>query len=147
MELKLKKGDNRRLIEGTWHFWGDHTPEQVDGNPVYFDKVVEDLRSNDPWSSCGTTFKLLLGRPGDFLMAEFVVVDVKKVVTQRASDTATEASFFRPVVKRVTDWIDCRRDTGAVRWNPGKKVHEVVMGDQVLFASPDKAEAEARLVA
>ena len=30
----------------------------------------------------------------------------------------------------------------AVKWNPGKKVHEVKLGDEVLFSSADKVEAE-----
>ena len=29
-----------------------------------------------------------------------------------------------------------------IKWNPGKKVHEVKAGDEVLFASADKTEAE-----
>ena len=29
-----------------------------------------------------------------------------------------------------------------LKWNPGKKVHEVKVGDKVLFASADKAAAE-----
>ena len=29
-----------------------------------------------------------------------------------------------------------------VKWNPGKKVHEVLVGDEVLFASAVKTEAE-----
>ena len=158
MDTRLKQGDNRRLIEGTWHLWGDHTPNHVDGNEGYFDRVVENFRSGDPMSESGTTFKLFLGKPGEFITAEFILIGIKKIVTQEATTENPAIFFHRPIVKRLTEWAEYNmsasqvpvpekkpeiyiKTDGRVIWNPGKQTHQVLVDGEVVYESADKQEA------
>ena len=44
-------------------------------------------------------------------------------------------------VAHVANVTDDATDKAIVKWNGGKKVHQVIQGDEVLFESADKAEA------
>ena len=81
-------------------------------------------------------------------MAEFVVVGIKKIVTQAANEHSSGAFIWRPVVKRRTDWeYYSLTQKPTIRWNPGKKLHEVVLNDEVLFSTESKSEAETYIAA
>jgi len=48
----------------------------------------------------------------------------------------------------LTDWhyVNVERlrqgDTAIVKWNPGKKIHEVIVDGKVVFGSENKEEAD-----
>ncbi|KKM81475.1 hypothetical protein LCGC14_1329480 [marine sediment metagenome] len=63
--------------------------------------------------------------------------------TISARKAAQIGDWFYP--NGVVDEVEERTEVDfekIVKWNPGKKVHEVIVGDEVLFASAVKTEAE-----
>jgi len=146
IKAKMRKGNNRRLMGEALHLWEEHSPEEVDGNPRYFDNVITDIvdrENNDPQSSAGVTFRVLLGDPvNKYHWADFMAYGVHKTTD------ANGIHDYRLLYERMTDWrlvdVEAMRsgERTEVRWNPGKKQHEVLRGGEVIFASADKEEAE-----
>lgn len=101
---------------------------------------------------CGTYFHVqFLSHDKSILLAsaQFVVSQVSESIH------TSEANPYQPVTKtvfgrkvdRIGEWWVCEMkkpesqketDTKTVVWNPGKKMHQVKMGKEVVFESPDK---------
>src|SRR3990167_8471410 len=83
---QMRQGDNRRMMTEVWHFWAEDKPEDVDGNPCYFDKVAHDLvdiNLGDPKSCIGSIFRTFLGNPvKTWQWAEFMVCGVHKTIAE-----------------------------------------------------------------
>ena len=142
---QMRHGNNLKVMPEQWHFWADDKPDDVDGNPNYFDKVAHvpiDLQLGDPLSSIGVTFKVFLGNPmKQFHWAEFMVCGVQRTVAE------TGVSTYRLMWKRITAWdfISVEQMRGIrreVHWNVAKRVHEVRENGVVVYSSPDKEDAQ-----
>lgn len=155
---QMKKGNNRCLMGEMWHFWSGGSPEDVDDNPDYFDRVLDDIvdpNMGHPISSAGSFFRVFLGDPlKQCVWADFMAWGVEKTILEtgvakyhllweRTSDWRQKPDFKKKVEVQTID-----ATTGAsIRWNPGLKEHQVIRDGEVVFSSADKAEAEARLAA
>lgn len=95
-------------------------------------------------------------------MADFVIVgktlERKRIETERSEQVVDIVNF---TIERRTDWWQPKAETaaaaekvteperrfiqgdGEVKWNLGKKVYQVMLGDLVVFETADKAEAQS----
>ena len=160
-QVKIKLDGNHRLVDGAWHLWTEFSPDEIDGNVGFFDPVADNLgsQSGDQYTTNGSFFYVYCGKPWeDFIMAQFMVARVVKVVDMPGTPEVQERAHWHPMVKRMGDWVHtgvvpkkapavvAPRENyvsgdGVVEWNPGKKVHEVIVDKTVVFASAVKQEA------
>lgn len=95
---------------------------------------------------------------GTYFHVQFVSHDKKKLlssatfVVSEIDETlhTNEDNPYSPVTKtvfhrkaqQIGDWWNSGEVKAAiVRWNPGKKVHQVIENDKVIYESPDKQQA------
>jgi len=160
-QVKIKKDGKNRLVEPPKVFWTEYSPEQIDGNAEFFSPVAGELgaQAGDPYSTNGALFRVFCGKPWEnYAVATFMVERVIKVVDKPGTPEVQERFHWRPVVRRIDDWLhtgeakpaapeveppreEYVREDGQVKWNPGKKVHEVIVDDAVVFSSAVKQEA------
>lgn len=163
---KYTKGKNQRFREqGRWLYWIDESHMAATETDGYWDQIAGDFDADNPYFEAGQHFTVNAGVPGNFHQAEFVLVGLRKVLIRQptfTNDGVPMAGDYRkrPVVRRITEWMFFSYDAasparpeekkpeyiktdGILRWNPGKKVHQVIVDDKVVFESADKNEAEA----
>ena len=118
---------------------------------VNLDTELPKILHSQGWG-CGTYFHVqFLSHDKSILLAsvQFVVSQVSESIH------TSETNPYQPVTKtvfgrkadQVGEWWICEShktenkkeaDTKIVVWNPGKKVHQVKMGEKVIFESTDK---------
>ena len=160
--MKLKKGNEAVSVDkaGTWKYWVEDEVSEIDADG-YFDSRAGDLCDPNPIHMIGRKATVYKGTYQDYVRAEFEVVGFKWVYHRPPTqDNLAGDKKQVPIVKRTSDWLHWSNETGfrpapalevpkfirgdgEVKWNPGKKVHEVILNDAVVFASADKAEATA----
>jgi len=125
------------------------------------DKLIPSILQAQGWP-CGTYFNLqFVNHERDLLLADARFVVDSSRESQRTTDNEYSPNTRMVVsykAKRVTEWrfyngFEVPRGTSSendekqatIRWNPGKKEHELLVGDEVKFSSADKALVEAEL--
>lgn len=126
--------------------------EQVD-----LDKELPRILQAQGWG-CGTYFHVqFLSHDKTRLLASALFVvseEVESMVTSdtNAYQTVTKTVFSRKV-SQIGDWwpeakldvTESATNVPAVAmkavWNPGKKIHQIKLGESVVYETPDKQEA------
>ena len=117
---------------------------------VHLDLELPKILHAQGWG-CGTYFHVqFLSHDKTTLLAsaKFVVTQVSESIH------TTEANPYQPITKtlfsrkteQIGEWwisesvkaLSKKEDKATVTWNPGKKTHQVKMGDKLIFESPDK---------
>ena len=159
--VKLIKGGHGRFrSQGIWHYWIEGIKEDAE-QEGYWDQQSSDFNAENPFYESGQEFVVMAGLPGNFSRATFMIIGVKKIsVREPTIDNPSPGYFKRPVVCRLSEWVHYTMDSkptivpvepkpiyikadGEVKWNPGKKEHEVLVDGAVVFSSADKAQALA----
>lgn len=141
---------------------------------VVLDDVLPSILRREGWA-CGTCFYIqFMGGNEKHLkllaMALYVVSEVDeslhtnesnpyqpitKMITNRKAEIVGKWQYFdkeKPdTLDEMTRIVDDASKRSAdikleIKWNPGKKVHELKLGDDVLYANADKKKVEAARV-
>lgn len=115
---------------------------------IDLDKELLRLVNNQGWG-CGTYFHV------QFTNHEYTELKsaAKYVVTQKIENVYTnEANPYQPVtrnisnykIERVEKWRhfgeEVKTEGTEIKWNPGLKVHQLKLGDEVIYQNADKAK-------
>ena len=114
--LQMRDRGNIRLQGEHVRLWETHTPQDVDDNPDYFDRVVGKIigpELSDPMSEIGTPFEVFLGNPrGEYYFRTCRVMDVKKIIRENGADmyhlvwkyeTNSSWEHWPPIVSEVSE--------------------------------------------
>lgn len=126
---------------------------------VNLEKELPFILHGQGWG-CGTHFHVqFLSHDRTKLLAdgEFVVISEMESLqtTDNAYTPMTKAVVSRKV-EQIGDWVyfngkeekiqENPVKTATIKWNPGKKVHQIVVDDEVVYESSNKAEAEKEMI-
>ena len=163
MQATGKHCDGGLGTERPLRVWENHSPEDVDSSPDYFDRIITRIIDTDvgnPYSDIGNTFFVFLGDPkGDYKWAEFMAHGVEKTVSQfgppefrlqwervsrwrdRPLPNNLKAAQKPKEVKPVNDEKYIAED-GVVKWNPGKKLFDIYAGGEIVATHRDRGVAD-----
>jgi len=116
-----------------WSYASNHPMEEMLGKD-YFLSANDRLRPGD-------TVRIVQMRDKDVHWRDNkVIAFVDALVTQVEKNAIY---FYLSKVTTISDKKPKEKENKKhVQWHPGKKEHQVLLGDEVLFASKDKKEAE-----
>ena len=157
--MKLTKGmESIKGQDGIWRYWVDDDPSETE-KPDYFDMKAGDLCDENPVHMIGRKVEVYRGTWLDYVWAEFRVSGFDwRYLRPPSLDNPHGLKKLFPKLKRTTEWDKVGNPVtlkpsapqpaqqfvsarGTVRWNPGKKLHQVLVDNKVVFESADKDAA------